>query len=637
MSPTLLLAWCAILAYILLQSTIYGLSVTSSGQKNFAGFVHLPDNPRTYFRNIGTTAVTTEFAHLGFRFDLLRIQRALRALHQAIETAHSEAYSSENRMEISLLRSKSKILGHRMIRLEEASVPTPFASRSKRAICGGVCVAIIAGIAGLVTVGSSLYTLYEISNLSGAVMSTTSALQEEILRLEKLVSSAATLDDIVISAINITKTDIKHSTKMFWLSTTLAMATSELEFAERAIQSAATGHLDISIITANKNLKNNLLEVAAKASSKGLSLVTKNVHDLLHLPADITTTPTGIEIFVHIPMIQPQSIMKVYEHIHLPVPIPNADTTSIFILFNSDADTIAISKDKQTFRVTSASELNTDCVKIGNFFACPRGNMARRVPVDSSLTTTHDPGLCLWALLNSVNAAILATCKTSLVQPGPKVIQLTARTFITYGEATGNISCRTGNFQTSFHTTRYGSFHLPPGCTATSDTFELHSSDTAFIRSESDWAESVHLPANISHLTSDVDLPAIEKLMHQAANLHQNITHISLVEAQALIDRAKSSLSSGFFSLLSTNGLSLSIATIALILSLAQLIYTCCTHGSPGAAGAAQSSNLNVVIPQSSSTAPTAPHLYPAPPSGTPEPALQLHNMPNRQLPLQPL
>ena len=261
--------------------------------------------------------------------------------------------------------------------------------------------------------------------------------------------------------------------------------------------------------------KDNLDYLAVEANKKDMTLVTLDTHHLLALPAGVTRTTSGFQVFVHVPMLRPDSLMQVYQHIPLPVPIPH-DRGTAFVQFTAGVDTIALSTDKQTFRITSVTELTADCTKVGNFFACPRGNTARKTFPNATQTPTEDPGLCLWGLLTSEADTIAATCQKSFVAPGNAVVQLTARSFITYGKATGNITCRDNNLQTSFHTTQYGSFHLPPGCSATSEQFTLHSSDSALTRNEDAWAESTLLPRNLSHIIDNINISDVHDLMVEA-------------------------------------------------------------------------------------------------------------------------
>ena len=476
---------------------------------------------------IGTTAVSAEFGHLGFKYDTTRLDKTIRHLNGAIHLALENSYANHPKNDLEMMVDWSNRLSDRLLLLKEAvaSRPDAAATRNRRFICGGLCVAAIASIAAVISVSVGIYTVEETRRLSYAISETNEALDSEVLRLEEFLSSSADLDGLVSSALNISGSTSWRSAKLFWLSSALNQAARQIEHLERAANAAAQNRLDISTLTSSFNASLALDDLASKASKKGLFPVSTDLHDLLHLPAAITYTTSGFEIFVHVPLIQSNSIMKVYQHIHLPLPIFEGNS-DIFMQLSSDTDTIALSQDKKRFRVTSAMELNNDCVRVGNFFACPRGNTARVAP-SSKTPAKDDPGLCMWGLLTSDMGVIHATCHKSFVKPGPAVVQLTPRTFITYGATAGNITCRSSKFSTTFRTTSYGSFHLPPGCSALSPHFALHSSDSAFTRSELMWAQASMLPSNMTLLAEDVNANEIKALMDQADDIEGRITHIS--------------------------------------------------------------------------------------------------------------
>ena len=119
-------------------------------QINFAGFVHLPTNPRSYFRKLGTTAVSTEFAHLGFEFDMAKITTSLDLIRQSTIVARDTSYNGDTRAEFELLVDAVNRLDNEAHRVHDLSAPNHQqnapGNRAKRVVCGGWCIAAIAGI-----------------------------------------------------------------------------------------------------------------------------------------------------------------------------------------------------------------------------------------------------------------------------------------------------------------------------------------------------------------------------------------------------------------------------------------------------------------------------------------------------------
>ena len=68
----------------------------------------------------------------------------------------------------------------------------------------------------------------------------------------------------------------------------------------------------------------------------------------------------------------------------MPLPIDDG----IFLTVDSPYDTIAISHDARKYCLTTITDLAADCFRLGNFYACPRGNNALRAPLDTGERNT---------------------------------------------------------------------------------------------------------------------------------------------------------------------------------------------------------------------------------------------------------
>ena len=139
------------------------------------------------------------------------------------------------------------------------------------------------------------------------------------------------------------------------------------------------------------------------------------------MPISIAPSDDGFDIFVHVPLYRADSTMTLFQH--LPMPLPLDD--DVFLMVDSDSDTIAVSQDNSLYRLTSITELAADCFRIGSFYACPRGNHAIKAP-QFPPNNTVDPGLCLWALLQGKGEFAAKSCRRTFIQPGPGVVQISA-------------------------------------------------------------------------------------------------------------------------------------------------------------------------------------------------------------------
>ena len=145
---------------------------------------------------------------------------------------------------------------------------------------------------------------------------------------------------------------------------------------------------------------------------------------------------------VHVPLVRAGSLMGIFQHTPLPMPAGN----NLYVSINSGHDTIAVSPDLDHFFLTDITSLQLDCTRIGEFFACPRGNVARKSSAAEDFT--DDPAACLLALFKADHVRANSVCDKHFVRPAPTVYQISARRFVTYGATSGTLYCRGSTFMT---------------------------------------------------------------------------------------------------------------------------------------------------------------------------------------------
>ena len=187
------------------------------------------------------------------------------------------------------------------------------------------------------------------------------------------------------------------------------------------------------------------------------------------------------------------------------MPLPIDDR--VFLTVDSSYDTIAISPDAHKYRLPTITDLVAECFRLGNFYACSRGNNTLHAPLDTGVDKSDDPAVCLWALVRGWGDVAGKTCRKSLVNPGTAVVQISAQIFFTYGQMRGHLKCRLPkNIVMPFATQRFGTFHLPPGCSAISELFSLHSSNSAYTRPEEEWTMVSAISINTLQMLDGMDL-----------------------------------------------------------------------------------------------------------------------------------
>ena len=83
-----------------------------------------------------------------------------------------------------------------------------------------------------------------------------------------------------------------------------------------------------------------------------------------------------------------------------------------------------------------------------------------------------------------------------------------------------------------FATQRFGTFHLPPGCSAISELFSLHSSDSAYTRPEEDWTTVSAFPIDTLQMLDGMDLSELKAILAETEDNRITITRVSLDDAQ---------------------------------------------------------------------------------------------------------
>ena len=554
-------------------------------KERFTGFLESDTLARTHFRRIGVTARHVEFAHLSYDFNLVTLHRQITAIRQDIGKQLSNSSDNHN-AEFRLLQQRLDGYVERLMTITSSGLPEPMhrspRTRVKRFVCGGACVLGLAvgfGLLGGVNLGLGVYSTVETNNLHHRLEEVEKAMDSEFISLESIVSGETSINNMILQSSQVAKSGIRREAMLFWFLSTLHMIEQRVNLIENTIRSALHHRLDPAVlqITRTKDIFNDIGHYAFKTH---LTMVTKDPYDLLLLPASVASSRSGFTVFLHVPLIKPSSEMTIYQHIDLPMPIGDG----IFLSLSSDHDVLVISADATLFRTTTSVELGNDCTKLGEFYACPRGNVARKNPHLARLDT-NDHELCLWAMFKG-NASLANTaCAKTLTRPAPQAVQLSAREFITYGETSGNITCRKSGLSTNFKTSAFGHFILPPSCEASSELFELSSSDSGYTRQETAWAAATDMDANVTAFLEGIPTIELDQILTATRGTAKMLSKISFDDAKRHLKLAADFNHPLFDWHLPSFIPTFSTGTIALLLVIGHIAYSLWNKSSTPAPG----------------------------------------------------
>jgi hypothetical protein len=200
-------------------------------------------------------------------------------------------------------------------------------------------------------------------------------------------------------------------------------------------------------------------KIASRAGEKGFSLVIENEADVFQCEASYTTTPDGINIYVHIPIARDGDVMDLYRH----TPLPMKVSERTFVKVHPKHDVLAISRDLTTFKNMDRVDI-ADCHHVSDVFLCEGVNTKERVRED-----TED--LCLYNLFRREFEHIETKCPSDIGGPISDVQTIGHNHFVFFSKTQheGTIRCH-GKEEERFTAAYVTTKKLEPGCVAETDT-----------------------------------------------------------------------------------------------------------------------------------------------------------------------
>lgn len=278
------------------------------------------------------------------------------------------------------------------------------------------------------------------------------------------------------------------------------------------------------------------MKVERDARQAGLQPVTKYFSDYLQFAASFIKTNKGFAVMVHVPLIDPDSVLTIYAHHALPIPL-NDD---LYLHLGPMAFShIAVSQDGKLFRSMTLAEYNS-CRTIGEFHLCDKGLVVRKIPLpDSEPPPYKDPQLCLYALYARRFELAIAVCETIIGVKDTAMQQIGPNAFASYAATPhqGKVVCRgdnnpSGPATTTFTVHGLQRIQLPFGCTAETDTHVFAAADDSFSRDLEEYSIAYDWPFDVHHLTKGLNTSALRLLFDRLGDLDNRTLHtLPLIDA----------------------------------------------------------------------------------------------------------
>jgi hypothetical protein len=275
------------------------------------------------------------------------------------------------------------------------------------------------------------------------------------------------------------------------------VAKRQVSVMESVMQAAMGGHVSVTAFT-ELNYARIALKIGRDARDAGLEPVARHLSDYLQMEISFVAGAEGFSTLVHVPLIYMKSVLTIWEHHILPIPLEDGLYLNIG---RSDYTHIAVKADHTLYRAMSRAEFNT-CRRVGEFYLCDRGLVVTKAPeLDAPPPQWKDPALCLFALFARRFELARATCRTTIGGTEAAMRIGAPDSFGSYMNKPyrGMVTCRGNNNpggpeRRSFMANGLTKITLPHGCTAETDThiFAAATTDSGGLRMTTQYCMCVH-------------------------------------------------------------------------------------------------------------------------------------------------
>ena len=313
----------------------------------------------------------------------------------------------------------------------------------------------------------------------------------------------------------------------------IASLEKRMQFAELALQSGINGRFPVQLLM-HLDHKTLVADIWRQAAKQNLRPVFRHTSDLLQLETTWSATEHGVNLLLHVPLVDEEHSMIIYRHHPLPVPLGYGLHLNVQA---HDHEYLAIHPDNTIFRALSQSDFQ-DCRSIGTFKLCDFGGVSKKAPLDT--TIIHDDHeMCLYSLFTRRHSLARRTCSTTVSADSDRAVMLSPNKFAVYTNNPQHAAIKCSNRQQTPYDQQllHGvtTLELPPDCTASTDQFLLSTADSSFDRPDRIFSLNIEWPVDPlewTNGTSPQELKEIITNMKDAGAKVQQVPLDALVSAR---------------------------------------------------------------------------------------------------------
>lgn len=332
-------------------------------------------------------------------------------------------------------------------------------------------IASAALVGGLVGTALGLFTLPQLLHLSGSVDHPADS--EDIIEVLQDHEKRVTILEDKISRINRTlegfnrnlarERDLEGLDSTAWeMESYLDSLSFEIIRVTAGLDTLFSGRLSPNLIN-SQALYSALKRLSKKSKSKNFVFPSETIlSDIFQLPASyILTEDKKIRIFVHIPLMEQGSVLNLYEHI--PLDIPLNDTNGLIARLTGLEGLFAVNRDHTLFSIYEDTSL-AGCQQLGHVLFCPATNV---------LFKDFD-AFCVSALFKERSHVIPKVCEYSILHGSAQARQTGPNSFLLFHPKPTKLRINCPGKQTSMQLfSGNKEVHLDEHCRGITDSYEI--------------------------------------------------------------------------------------------------------------------------------------------------------------------
>jgi len=408
------------------------------------------------FLLVGSIAAPVNYINVGLRLNFGEIQKIAGELGTAWDRHRHVVMDADGASK--QVWAKGQILERirdfqlakqRFDQLKEIAKGKPLGDREERSL-GLIMAGAVGALAGLVGLGSTVYTEEQLHHLSKR--------DDDLERNVALLSDGMyQLQDIVADYISEQKQEEEVLRRIQSASHNVTMGTKVYTEATHIIQEVLRGEMP-SEMASIEELKQILKEVKDVGKQQGLEPLVQKETDLMAVPFSWVMTTDYLRLILHVPAVMDRARMVRPLYVLDDAVLQQGQR---LIRFSTTDQYISVSEDREVHVVHRTSDLN-QCHRINRLYLCQSGSIMSKT-VDS----------CTAALYFQDSDMAAAKCDLELVATQQKVVKTGRNRYRTNGRQRLNLICGHQGVQTSIETSGQQDTLIPDGCTASGTHYTL--------------------------------------------------------------------------------------------------------------------------------------------------------------------